>query len=31
MYELIAAGEQTYYINCPAKVGVHPSTSKGQP
>ena len=22
MYELIQAGERTYYINCPAKMGV---------
>ena len=23
MYELIQAGEKSYYINCPAKIGVY--------
>lgn len=23
MYELIQAGEKTYYINCPAKMGLY--------
>lgn len=23
MYELIQAGEQTYYIQCPAKIGIY--------
>jgi glyoxylase-like metal-dependent hydrolase (beta-lactamase superfamily II) len=28
MYELISVGEQTYYIDCPAKVGVYKTTDK---
>ncbi len=23
MYELVQAGEKTYYINCPAKIGIY--------
>ena len=29
MYELIQAGEKTYYINCPAKMGLYRLNDSG--
>ena len=26
MYELIQAGEQSYYVQCPAKIGIYKKT-----